>query len=280
MLEPLKGMPHAAYIATPDDRNSVGATAMLCLSVLDSHRSDKYAGELSALVAGLAAMQKEDGSFRTCFPPASVESSQDYAPGETLLAIARYYAGQRDAHLREVCDRALPFYQRYFREHPSAPFIPWQTAAWGQLARVTQLRKYADFAFELSDALLPSQIDGKSGDEAIFNGGFDVHGGGRAGIATAVYIEGLVDAVQTARAFGETQRAARYVQAIRKGCRFVLQLRFKPEEAFYVQSPQDVLGAVRDTPSDPSLRIDHNQHALCALLGAAEVALATQPASN
>src|SRR5207302_2673413 len=141
---------------------------------------------------------------------------------------------------------ALVFYRRYFREHKPPMFIPWQTQAWGQLARATQLRKYADFAFEMSDLLLTSQIEGRTGDEAIFNGGFDVHGGGRAGIATAVYIEGLVDAVQTARAFHETQRAERYIQAIHKACRFVLQLRFRPEEAFYVKSMQDVIGAMRD----------------------------------
>ena len=65
--------------------------------------------------------------------------------------------------------------------------------------------------------------------------------------------------------------------AFRKAARFVVQLRFRPEEAFYVQSPQDVIGGMRDTPSDPTLRIDHSQHALSALLGAVEVAVTTQP---
>jgi AMMECR1 domain-containing protein len=279
MIQPLEGVERASYFNTPDDKNPLGATALVCLAMLDGPNPGRYAEYAGSLVRALAWMQRPDGSFRTSFPPASVESSQDYFPGEALLAIARYYTRERDCDLRAVCDRSLPYFQQYWRERRSPMFVPWQTQAWGELARSTHLQKYADFVFELSDALLTSQIGGRTGDESIFNGGFDVHGGGRAGISTAVYVEGLVDALRTARVFGDEDRAARYSESIRKACRFVVQLRFRPEEAFYVQSPQDVIGAMRDTPSDPSLRIDHNQHALAALLAAAQTAFPDQPSS-
>lgn len=276
-IQPLRGVEGAAYVSTPDRKEPLGVTAMVCLAMLDSPQPDDYAEHTNRLAAGMAALQLEDGSFRTCFPPASGQGSQDYYPGEALLAIARHYSMVRDAHLREVCDRALPFYQEYFRRYRPPMFVPWQVQAWGCLARTTQLRKYADFVFEMSDFLLPLQIEGRAGGEAIYNGAFDVHRTGRAGISTAVYVEGLVESVRTAEAFQETGRASRYREAIRKAARFVVQLRFRPEEAFYVQSPQDVIGGMRDTPSDPTLRIDHSQHALSALLGAVEVAVTTQP---
>lgn len=279
LIKPLEGVDRASYVNTPDDKNPLGATALVCLAMLDGPNPDRYAEYTGSLVRAMASLQRPDGSFRTSFPPSSVESSQDYFPGEALLAIARYYTRERDCDLRAVCDRSLPYFQAYWRERRSPMFIPWQTQAWAELARATHLQKYADFVFELSDALLTAQIEGRTGDAAIFNGGFDVHGSGRAGISTAVYVEGLVEAWRTARMLGENDRAARYADAIRKACRFVVQLRFKLQEAFYIQSPQDVIGAMRDTPSDPSLRIDHNQHALAALLGAAETALADEPTS-
>jgi hypothetical protein len=241
--------------------------------MLDAPNPEKYDDLTSAMALAIASLQQKDGSLKTSFPPSSSQSSQDYFPGEALLALARYYARDRDARWREVFERALPFYQQYFRERRPPMFVPWQAQAWGQVARTTRLRRYADFVFEMSDFLLPMQIEGRTGQEAIFNGGFDVHGGGKAGISSAVYVEGLVDALRTACVFDDCARAKRYSDAIRKAARFIVQLQFRPEEAYYVQSPQDVIGGMRNTPADPTLRIDHVQHALSALLGAAEVAL-------
>src|SRR5690606_31206786 len=99
------------------------------------------------------------------------------------------------------------------------------------------------------------------------------------GISSAVYLEGIVEAWRTARTLGDEARATRYAESVRRAARFVAQLRFRPEECYYVQSPRDVVGGMRNTPADPTLRIDHSQHALAGLVGAAEVLAATsQPA--
>src|SRR6185436_3093015 len=115
MVKPLEGHPHAAFLATPDHRHPLGATALFILACLDSPAPDKYADTVATLLEGLAAMQRDDGSFRLNFPGAQAEdTSQDYFPGEALLAIARQYALTRDAKWRAVCDRAWPFYTKYF----------------------------------------------------------------------------------------------------------------------------------------------------------------------
>jgi len=103
----------------------------------------------------------------------------------------------------------------------------------------------------------------------------------RAGITTAVYLEGCVDAARTAETLGDRQRAERYREAARKAARFVIQLQFRPQECFYVQSPKEVVGGVRNSPADPTLRIDHSQHALAALLRTAGLLGAqTRPTSG
>lgn len=269
--EPLADADRASFIATPDGRHALGTTALTCLALIDTPQRDRHADLRAALLNGLAAMQRPDGSFRTSFPPSPEVSSQDYYPGEALLAIAKEYAMTRDGRWRALCDRSLEFYTQYWRRNRPPMFVPWQSQAYGQMARVTRLRKYAEFVYDMSDAITATLIDAENTPSPIYQGAFDVHGVGHGGISTAVYVEGLVEATRVARAFGDTERAERYADAVRQASRFVMQLRFREEECYYVQSPQDVVGGVRNTPADPTLRIDHAQHALAALLGAAEL---------
>jgi len=281
MARPIRRRPNASFIATPDGKNALGTTALVCLALMDAPDRDRYTDFRLALLNGLAAMQLPNGRFMTNFQPSPSRSSQDYYPGEALLAIARQHALSSSPKWRAICDKALPYYVSYFRAHRPAPFVPWQTQAWGQLARVTLLAKYADFVFEMTDFLAAKQIDAADPTVPIYDGGFDVHGTGRTGISTAVYLEGLVEAVRTAEAMGDRKRARQYRTIVRKAARFVLQLQFREEECYYVKSPRDVVGGVRNTPGDPSLRIDHVQHGLASLLGAASVLPpATRPADD
>jgi AMMECR1 domain-containing protein len=281
MARPMQDQRGAMFIATPDNQHALGTTALVCLALLDAPQREQYADLRAGLLAAMAAMQRPDGSFRTHFPPSPAFSSQDYFPGEALLALARDYTLTREARWRAVCDRALPFYIDYFRRHQPPAFVPWQAQAWSHMALSTRLDRYADFVFEMSDFIADMQLSAETGLLPIFEGALNVHGTGYAGISTAVYMEGLIDAARTAEVFGDRRRAARYRQVIHNAARFVLQLRFKPEEAYYVASPSEVIGGMRNTPFDPTLRIDHVQHALAALLGAVELMPAsTQPAGD
>jgi len=268
---PLSGTDRASFIATPDGRHPLGVTALVCLALIDAPSRDRHAELRAALLNAIAAAQRPDGSFRTSFPPSTETTSQDYAPGEALLAVAREYALTREGRWRALCDKSLDFYVAYWREKRPPMFVPWQAQAFGQMARATRLRKYADYVYEMSDAIAGMMIEPERAPSPIYQGALDVYGLGYGGISTAVYVEGLVEAARVAREFGDVERAKRYSELVRQASRFVMQLRFREEECYYVQSPQDVIGGVRNTPADPTLRIDHAQHALAALLGAAEL---------
>ncbi len=276
MIRPVKDVPHASYVHTPDDKHALGTTALTALAMMDAPNPKRYEDALMGLIQGMVWMQRDNGSFNTNFPPSLESSSQRYYPGETLLALARRYEQTGDGALRKVCDRALPFYQEYFRTRPDPSFVPWQTQAWAKLARKTQLERYAAFVFEMSDALVETQVlleDTTASPRPlpIYDGAFDPENDGVMGIATGVYIEGLVEALRTAEAFKDAPRAGRYRHAVEKGIRFVVQLQFREEEGYYVRSPLDVYGGFRNTPINPTLRIDHCQHGLAALMGAADI---------
>ena len=277
MIKPLPGVSGAQFVATPDDKHALGTTALIVLALIDSPERDRHAGLRRSLLEAIASLQRYDGGFRTAFPPAPSTGSQDYYPGEALLAIVRHYELDPDVRWRDLCDKSLLFYQDYFRQERPPMFVPWQSQAWGHLARQTRLRKYAEFVFEMSDQIAATAIAWSDPTLPIYNGGFDVHGDGSPGVSTAVYVEGLVEAIRTAEAFGEKEYAARYREATKNAARFVLQLCWRSEECYYVRTPKNVLGGVRNTMISPTLRIDNMQHGLAAFMGVLEVDAVEKP---
>jgi len=73
-----------------------------------------------------------------------------------------------------------------------------------------------------------------------------------------------------ARRIGDTRRVERYEKVVRLAARFVMQLQVRPEEAYFIRSPQDAIDGIRTSPSLYLLRIDHCQHALIGLMKARE----------
>ncbi len=277
MTRPWPAAERALYVATPDRQNKLGATALFGLALLDAPEPVRYRELVTALGDAVKSLQGSSGRFAVNF--ASVPESplgQEFSPGEALLFLARLYEEFRDVRWREPLDRALPYYRSYHREAAGASFAAWQIQAYGRLARSTLLNRYADFVFEMADRLAATQLrlDATTADEAVallYDGGLDPYGQGRPGIETAPYVEGLIEALRTARAFRDPQRADRYAAVIRRAVRPVLQLQFKPEEAFYVRSPADALYGFRLHPFESAIRIDSAQHAMFVLMGARQL---------
>ncbi len=69
----------------------------------------------------------------------------------------------------------------------------------------------------------------------------------------------------------DAARIEAYEAAVRLAARFLLQLEFKPEEAYYVRSRLDTIGGIRDSLIVSTLRIDACSHALLALMQVQDV---------
>jgi len=69
------------------------------------------------------------------------------------------------------------------------------------------------------------------------------------------------------RKAGDRQRQENYVRAIRYGIRSLMQLQFADEiDMYYVSKIDNVLGGLRTTHYDNSIRVDNVQHGLMAVL--------------
>jgi hypothetical protein len=270
-LTELTDIDGAAFIRTPDNDNELGVTALTCLALLDHPQRERFTTDINRLLTGILWLQRPDGRFITAFPPAHQLPSQNYFPGEALCALARAYRADPQERYMQAFGRALDFYRNYFEKQRVPAFVPWQVQAFSEMALQSKREDFARFVLEMSDWLAGTQLNEHNCPWPEMWGGFAPYTTGRAGVSTASYLEGFVDALRLARQRGDAERARRYEQAIAAAVRFVIQLQVRPEEAYFIRSPQDAVGGIRTTPSHNHLRIDHCQHALMALCKARDV---------
>jgi hypothetical protein len=261
----------AAFIATADKKNKLGVTALLCIAMAQHPDAERFASVREKLINGMLWLQRPSGMFITAFPPAETIDAQDYFPGEALLAMAMHYSHKPSGKILEAFDRAISFYRKSFRDSPSPAFVPWQAQAYALMARQSKRGDYSDYVFELTDWLAEKQLTPSNCQWPEMWGGIASYQPGRAGVATAAYLEGFADALTLAQEAGDAKRTKRYETVVRGAARFVMQLQFRSEEAYYVRSPQDVIGGIRTAPALNLLRIDHCQHALVGLMKARQV---------
>ena len=269
-LTDVPGQPDAAFLSTADGQNKLGATALLALALAEHPQPDKYASIRQRLIRAMLWLQRPSGMFVTAFPPAEALNAQDYFPGEALLAMASHHALQPTADVIDAFDQAMEFYRVYFHNVPSPAFVSWQVQAYARMAGHTQRRDYVAYVFELTDWLAARQLTPDNCRYPDLWGGIASYQPGRAGVATAAYLEGFADALRLARAAGDVERAARYEKLVRLAARFVLQLQVRPAETYFVRSPKDAVGGIRTAPALNLLRIDHAQHGLIGLIKARE----------
>ncbi|MHC4609331.1 MAG: AMMECR1 domain-containing protein [Planctomycetota bacterium] len=260
-----------AFVAGLEGHHKLGITALSAMAMFDHPEAAKYREVRGRLVDGVHAAQTSSGMFITAFPPVRKLSSQYYFPGEALMAIARDYEEQPTQRAINAFSSAFDYYRRLFREDPTPPFAAWHIQAFSRMAAPTKRRDYAEFVFEMTDWLLDRQYDQTNCPWPELYGGVEAYRPSRVGVATASYLEGFSDALRLASSVGDGPRVERYERAVRLAARFVMQLQFRPAEAYYVRSLPDTIGGIRTSPSNNVLRIDHCQHALLALMKTRQV---------
>jgi AMMECR1 domain-containing protein len=262
-----RAAPHSSALVVADDPDvaELGTVAFGLLTVVTAG-DDALRATAGRYADAILSLQQPDGRFHTHFPPATQPEAEDFYPGEAMLALMHLHMRDPDSRYPEALCRAFPYYREHFRRRRSTAFVAWQMAAYAQLFRLTRDRQYADFVFEMADAILSIQHVGPAVPYPDYVGGY------RSlrvpGVSSATYNEGVLEAYDLARQTGDRERAARYQRAALLGALFTLRLQFTRENAYYIAHADRALGAFRASLADSTLRIDHTQHALNSLLKA------------
>ena len=249
---------------------NLGATALAGLAILAGPAKTQDRRALAMLLRAVHSMTHERRGFRTHFYPAEREGQGwVFYSGEALLFLAESTRiGLPDApDLPEL----LVLYRRcrdLWREDRHVAMVSWHSQAATSLYRLAPRRELADFVFELNDWLIELQPHEATEPDRLGEFGDPLrpeHGTPHAS-ATAVYLEGLADARDIARAVGDDTRRRRYETAIALGLRSLRQLQFRDWRCtWYLRDPEAVLGALRSNVHDNRVRMDNCGHALAAL---------------
>jgi hypothetical protein len=249
----------------------LGAIALAALALHEHPDATEFAAQIDALKAATYALWREDGSFETFYRPESRSGqNQNFYPGETLLFWSVLYAEEQDPELLERFMQSFRYYRDWHRDNINPAFIPWHTQAYYNIWKITGNEELKDFIFEMNDWLLDFQEIGKSPYPDLPGRFYDsdrTQYGPPHASSDGVYLEGLVDTYLLAKETTDTQRQGNYARAIRYVIRSLMQLQFADEiDMYYVSKTASVLGGVRTTQYDNSIRVDNVQHGLMGVL--------------
>jgi hypothetical protein len=259
-------------LITQGDQVSLGAVALAALAITESHAGSRYLEQRAALDNTISALWQPNGAFRTFLRPDGRNDNQNFYPGEALLYWATRYDQAPDPALLDRFMTSFRYYRDWYRNAPNPAFIGWHTQADYRIWTRTRDPALRDFVFEMNDWLVGIQQWAVPTEYRDLMGRFYAPGanfGPPHASSTGIYLEGLVDAFELARAAGDTRRAETYRIAVLRGLRDVLQLQFQDDvDMFYVPSGfrERVKGGIRTRGYDNVIRIDNVQHNLMAML--------------
>ena len=265
-LEPLgDGL---AVVAEAGQAN-LGAASMAGLAILAGPAAERDERALGMLLAAVCASTDEFQGFHTYFYPADRDPiGWEFFSGEALLFLTETRRLEIDG--APGIEELLVLYRRCrdrWREDRHVAFVSWHSQALTALYRLHPVAELAEFVFELNDWLLPLQRTDPAEPERIgeFGDPLRPHHGAPHASSTGVYLEGLADARDLARAIGDEARTRQYTTAIDLSLRSLRQVQFRDWRCtWYLTRPQAVLGALRCNVDNNQIRIDNCGHALAA----------------
>ena len=260
--------------------NRLGAAGLLVLAIneLPSPQPDLLE-KSEQLCNWIRRQAREDGSLRCddgsedSHPKGQdeVDSVNEY-PGLALYALLRSQKHRPAAWKMELARKAFVPYRKWWKQHRSMAFVPWQTAAWAEAYVQTKELAFAEFVYEMNDWLCGLQYDQLDPRRPLWHGGFQEWSEGKAiealpTIGSAKYAEALAEARRAARAGSDATRYQHYTTVLHRCLQFVARLQYTEANTQHFEEwyrPR-LVGGFHASIQDGNLRIDYAQHALSAL---------------
>jgi hypothetical protein len=217
---------------------------------------------MKMMADAIISLQEESGKLKTDFYMPLRDIDQMYYPGETLLALMRYYKLTKYEPALKAVEKAFPYYVSFWnkKENQDGPFVPWQIRAFQELYSVKKEKKYADFVFSLADWMIdrykPLYKDAIPGRQGAFDTQF---------ASTAVYSEGFSQALALAIEVKDEARIKKYGSVLKGNMGYLLGLQIKPEDAYWIKRPAKATGGIVLKTDVNELRLDATYHAISAI---------------
>jgi len=187
-------------------------------------------------------------------------SDCDVLPGAALAAVARYSEANCGQRLPGTLDEQLAWCRQRFRSYPTWIGAGWLMQGWAAIWRLSACPSHSDFVLELADWAIQRQFAN--------SGGFMTDLSDRGpGFNTGFMAEGIAEAWGVSRALSEDFRTARLASSWSAAIRFMRALMVEKSDLYCMPGGLSLLGGVRHSIYDSSMRIDYAAHLLRALIG-------------
>ncbi len=257
--------------------NRLGTSALLVLAIheLPSPQPDLLdkAEQMCNWIRGQA---RTDGSLRCLDGDDDAVDDPDCVneyPGLALYAVLRSQTHRPAEWKNELARKAVGYYRNWWKTHRSMEFVPWQTAAFAEAYVRTKDKAFAEFVFDMNDWLCGLQYDTFDSQRLLWFGGFMKWADGKSidampTIHSSQYTESLAEARRAARTAADVDRYQRYSDVLQHGLQFLVRLQYANANTQHFEEwyrPR-LVGGFHASLQDGSLRLEHAQHALSALV--------------
>lgn len=226
--------------------------------------------EVDLLMEFAMGYRRPDGYLWTPYGQA-----QYFEPGQLLLSLAYAYGRTRDPGYKQYFDELYAAYEKPLYESMHLgngiyfPYAPaWFTQPAAEMYRQTGENRYRDFIYRINDRVVKLyEFNARHQVYYDYDGllvrKHDTYGNTSI---VAACLESLVDAAVTARRDGDAVRYETYTRVIRPAVAFLLRAQYLPENTYYIENRERVLGGFKRSMIDTTSWMDNVWHLTSALI--------------
>lgn len=276
--------PGAVIVGAPDE-SSLGTNSLMAMIFSElpenllTPREKKWREQFGNAV--LFYRMPDAGLFYTTFAQAAAKKAPKrqahYFPGIALLALVRLHERTGDAKWWDAAAEVSRGQEKLWLDagHRAVGKFCWVGQAWARMARIEtdpgRRERYRQLGFSHADAVIRHQwTPERPGFFADYAGAADNSQPPRT-TPTSARAESLVENYRTAREAGEREAQIKYGIALLRSLHFVVENQYASDNSWYLPAPARARGGIRGGLITGEVRIDYNQHAVFAMLGALDV---------
>ncbi|MCU0662172.1 MAG: hypothetical protein MUC50_07570 [Myxococcota bacterium] len=266
-----KIVPSARKLASGDTvAGRYTSASFIATAILERDDWKERRKTIDLLMAFAMGYKRPDGYIWTPFG-----QQQYFEPGQLLVGVSAAYHNTQDSAYKTYFDEVYGAYEKALYESMHLgnglyiPYAPaWFTQPTADMYRQTKANRYRNFIYRINDRVaklydlnardqLHYDLDGVLSPKRDFFGNTSI---------VAACLESLIDGAITAKLDGDTARYDAYTKVIRRTVAFLLRAQFLPENTYYVEHRERVLGGFKRDMIDTTSWMDNVWHLTSALV--------------